>query len=197
MMVGNPTRSSAWRASSSERAMRLFGHSRPISFIASRKASRSSATSMAALRGADQVHAVARERAVVGECQRRVERGLPAHGRQQGVRLLGSDDAPHDVGRDRLDIGCVGELGIGHDRRRVRVHQDDPVAFVLERLAGLRARIVELAGLADHDGAGPDHHDRADVGAPWHGVGAGRQPIIATNRAKRCWASCGPGDASG
>ena len=48
MMVGNPTRSSAWRASSSERAMRLFGHSRPISFIASRKASRSSATSMAA-----------------------------------------------------------------------------------------------------------------------------------------------------
>ena len=48
MMVGSPTRSSAWRASSRERAIRLFGHSRPISLIASRNASRSSAISMAA-----------------------------------------------------------------------------------------------------------------------------------------------------
>ena len=48
MMVGNPTRSRAWRASSSERAIRLFGHSSPISPIASRNASRSSAISMAA-----------------------------------------------------------------------------------------------------------------------------------------------------
>ena len=127
-------------------------------------------------RGTDQRHAVLRERAVVGERQRGVERGLPAHGRQQRVRLLGGDDPPHDLGRDRLDVGGVGELGVGHDRRRVRVHQDHPVALVLERLAGLRARIVELAGLADHDGAGPDHHDRADVGALRHRAGSAVSP---------------------
>ena len=126
------------------------------------------------------------QRAVVGERERGVQRGLPAHGRQQGVRRLGGDDPCHDLGRDRLDVGGVGELGVGHDRRRVRVHQDHPVALVLERLAGLRARIVELAGLADHDGAGPDHHDRGDVAAAGHRAAAGRQPIDATKRAKRC-----------
>ena len=47
-MAGNPTRSSTWRASSRERAIPLCGHSSPISPIARLKASRSSATSIAA-----------------------------------------------------------------------------------------------------------------------------------------------------
>ena len=38
-------------------------------------------------------------------------------------------------GRDRLDIGGVGQLRIGHDRRRVRIDQDDPIALLLQRLA--------------------------------------------------------------
>ena len=99
---------------------------------------------------------------------RRVERGLPAHGRQDGVRPLLLDDLGHHVGRDRLDIGRIGQPRIGHDRGRVGVHQDDAVALVLQRLAGLHAGIIELAGLADHDRAGADDEDALDVGALGH-----------------------------
>ncbi len=42
---------------------------------------------------ADQLHPVAFERAILVERQRGIERGLPAHGRQQRVRPLGLDDA--------------------------------------------------------------------------------------------------------
>jgi hypothetical protein len=32
--------------------------------------------------------------------------------------------------RDRLDVGCVGQVRIGHDRGRIGVHQDDPIALL-------------------------------------------------------------------
>ena len=73
-------------------------------------------------------------------------------------------------GRDRLDIGGVGQVRVGHDRRRIGIDQDDPVALVLQRLAGLGAGIVELAGLADDDRPGADDEDRLDVGALRHGL---------------------------
>ena len=44
------------------------------------------------------------------------------------------------------------------------------VALLLQRLAGLGAGIVELAGLADDDRAGADDQDRVDVGALRHGL---------------------------
>ena len=50
----------------------------------------------------------------------------------------------------------------------LRVHQHHPVALVAQRLAGLRARVVELAGLADDDRPGADDQDALDVGALWH-----------------------------
>ncbi len=102
------------------------------------------------------------------ERQRGVERGLPAHGRQQRVGALLLDDLGDDLRRDRLDVGGVGQVRVGHDRGRVRIHQHDPVALFLERLAGLGAGIVELAGLADDDRAGADDQDRFDVGAFRH-----------------------------
>src|SRR3712207_8002169 len=43
------------------------------------------------------------------------------------------------------------ELGVGHDRRRVRVDEHDLVALLEQHLARLHARVVELRGLADHD----------------------------------------------
>ena len=113
------------------------------------------------------------EHAHPAQRQRGVERGLPAHGRQQreaagnDVALL-LDDLGDDLRRDRLDVGRVGEIRVGHDRRRIGVDQHDPVALFLERLAGLRARIVELAGLADDDRAGADDQDRGDVGPFGH-----------------------------
>ena len=74
------------------------------------------------------------------------------------------------LGRDRLDIGRVGQLRIGHDRRRVGVHQDDAIALFLQRLARLRAGIIELAGLADDDRPGADDQD-ADLMSVRLGIG--------------------------
>src|SRR6185437_2594703 len=68
-------------------------------------------------------------------------------------------------GRSRSMILATisGEIGIGHDRRRIGIHQNDAVALVLQRLAGLRAGIIELTGLADDDRASANDQDRFDV----------------------------------
>ena len=73
-----------------------------------------------------------------------------------------------DLDGERLDVGRVGQLRVGHDRRRIRVDQDDAQALLAERLARLRARVVELAGLADHDRPGPDDEDRLEILPTWH-----------------------------
>ena len=109
--------------------------------------------------GADQFDVVARQHAGLRELHGGVERGLAAHGRQQCVGLLAGDDAFDDLRRDRLDVGGVGETGIGHDGGGIGVHQHDAIALGLQRLAGLRAGVVELAGLADDDRAGADDQD--------------------------------------
>jgi hypothetical protein len=57
---------------------------------------------------------------------------------------------------------------VGHDRGGVAVDQDDLVALFTQRLAGLHARVVELAGLADDDRAGANDEDALDVCALWH-----------------------------
>ncbi len=46
--------------------------------------------------------------------------------------------------------------------------EDDAIALLLQRLDRLRARIIELARLADDDRAGADDEDRGDVGAFGH-----------------------------
>jgi hypothetical protein len=58
-----------------------------------------------------------------------VEGGLPAEGREHGVGPLPLDDGGEDLEVERLDVGAVGELGVGHDRRRVRVGEHHPVAL--------------------------------------------------------------------
>ncbi len=120
--------------------------------------------------GADQLDAVPRQSAVVEKFHRGVERGLPAHSRQQGVGFLAGDDFFDDLGGDRLDVGCVREAGVGHDGGGVGVDQDDAVALGFQGFAGLSAGVVELAGLADDDRAGADDHDGVDVGALGHSM---------------------------
>ena len=125
------------------------------------------------VRGTNQLHAHPIQRPVARQRHGDVERGLPAHGRQERVGALSRDDLGDDRGRDRLDVGHVRRLRVGHDRGRVGIDQDHPVAFLAQRLAGLRAGIVELAGLADHDRPGADDQDRAKVGAFGHGRSGG------------------------
>ncbi len=118
--------------------------------------------------GADQLDAELREHAHVVERERGVEAGLAAHRRQQRVGAFLLDDPGDDLGGDRLDVGGVGHLRVGHDRRGVGVDEDDAVALLAQRLAGLGAGIVELASLADDDRPRTDDQDRADVGAFGH-----------------------------
>ena len=124
--------------------------------------------------GADHLDAQPVQRAVAMQREGGVQRRLAAHGRQQRhslARMLGAlalDHLGDDLGRDRLDIGGVGQFRIGHDRRRIGIHQDDPVSFGTQRLAGLGAGIVEFASLTDNDRAGSDDQDGVDVGAFGH-----------------------------
>ena len=130
--------------------------------------------------GADELDVVAIENAGVGQIDGEVERRLAADGRQQGefagvglrrehLRFNADDLFDVFVG-ERLDVGAVGQLGIGHDGGRVRVDQHDLVALLPEGLAGLRAGVVELGRLADDDRAGADHEDLLNVISAWHGL---------------------------
>ena len=113
--------------------------------------------------GADQLDAVALQRAVVVQRLGEIQRGLPAQRRQQRVGALALDHLRHRTRQQRLDVGRVGELRVGHDRRRVRVHEHDLVALLAQHLAGLHAGVVELGGLPDHDRPGAEDQDLVDV----------------------------------
>src|SRR6185312_1135768 len=123
--------------------------------------------------GTDQLDVVFLQHTMVGQIERAVEAGLAAHRGQYRVRALLGDDALHRLPVDRLDVDRVGGVRVGHDRGGVGVHQDHPVALLLQRLARLRAGVVELAGLADHDRASADDEDALDVGTFWHGFRSG------------------------
>jgi hypothetical protein len=107
-------------------------------------------------RGADQPDAVLGQRAALDETHRGVERRLPAHRGKQGIRPVAFDHPLDDVQGDRFDVRPIGQFRIGHDGRRIAVDQNDPVPLLLQRLARLRAGVIEFARLADHDRAGTD-----------------------------------------
>ena len=117
---------------------------------------------------ADHLDAVLVEDALLRQLDRGVEAGLAAQRREQRVGTLLGDDLLDELGGDGLDVGAVGQARIGHDRGGIAVHQDDAVAVGLEDLARLGAGIVELARLADDDGAGADDEDAFDVFALGH-----------------------------
>jgi hypothetical protein len=123
--------------------------------------------------GADHLHAVLRQDALVEAGHARVEARLPAERGEQRVdrRALGlfvRQDLLDGFGGDRLDVGRIRELRVGHDRGRIGVDQDDAITFLLQRPARLHAGVVELAPLPDDDRAGADDEDRVDVRAFWH-----------------------------
>ncbi len=118
--------------------------------------------------GADELDAVFGEHARLVQLDRQVERGLAAEGGEQRVGPLAFDDAGEALHVERFDVGRIGELGVGHDRGRVRVDQHDAVPLVAQDAARLRARVVELAGLADDDGPAADDENGLEVVAPRH-----------------------------
>jgi carbamoyl-phosphate synthase large subunit len=87
---------------------------------------------------------------------------------EHGVGPLALDDRRQHLPRERFDVGGIGEVRVGHDRRRVRVGEDDAVPLFAQDATGLGAGVVELAGLTDDDRAGADDEDRVEVGALGH-----------------------------
>ena len=147
------------------RARPLCGTSRPISRIASLNSCRSSATLIASIEAPISSTSYLSSVPAVGEVDREIERRLAADRRQQRIGTLALDDRREHFRRQRLDVRAIGEIRIGHDRRRIAVDEHDLEAFGAQRLAGLRARVVELARLADDDRAGAD--DRARASGPF------------------------------
>jgi len=101
------------------------------------------------------------------EFDREIEGGLATEGRDEGVRAFLLEDRDDGLLGEGLHIGAVGETGIGHHRRRVRVDEDDPAALFAQGAHSLDAGVVELAGLTnanwtrsqDTDGGGLHRHD--------------------------------------
>ena len=90
--------------------------------------------------------------------------------REEGYKviLVNSNPATIMTDPDTADVTYIGHLRVGHDRRRVAVDEDDLVALFAQRLAGLRAGVVELASLADDDRPRADDQDRLEVTALGH-----------------------------
>jgi hypothetical protein len=109
--------------------------------------------------GADQLDAEAVKYVSLVKLDSDVQRRLPAEGGQERVRSLGLDHLGDGLRVERLEVGRVGPLGVGHDRGRVRVHQHDAIALLTEHAARLGSRVVEFASLPDPDRAGPDDQD--------------------------------------
>ena len=92
------------------------------------------------------------EGAVLPQRHRCIQCRLSAKRRQHRVRTFALNNLTHAFWCDRFDIRDVGHLWIGHDGRRVGVHQHDAIAFFAQRFACLSARIIEFTGLADNNG---------------------------------------------
>jgi len=118
--------------------------------------------------GADELDVVLIEHTALDQAHGGVEGGLPAQGGQDRVGAFFIDNFFDDLGGDRLDVGGVGDVGVGHDRGRVGVDQDDADSLSTQDAAGLGAGVVELAGLPDDDGARSDDEDGADIRANRH-----------------------------
>ena len=110
-------------------------------------------------RRAQKANSKAFERPGLRELHREVQAGLPAQRREESARPLLLDDPLEYVDGERFDIRDVGDTGVGHDRRGIRVHENGLDAFLAQRAARLRPRVVELGRLADQDRPAPDDQD--------------------------------------
>ncbi len=118
--------------------------------------------------GADQLDAELFQHPRFRQLDREIERGLTTDRRQQRIGPLAFDNLRDYAGGHRLDIGTIGQIGVGHDRGRVGVDQDQAQSLFAQRLQRLRSRIVELACLSDYDRAGTDEEHRFEIFTQGH-----------------------------
>ena len=112
---------------------------------------------------ADQLDAVLIQHARFGQRHGKIQSGLAADGGKQRVGTLAADHFLGELDAQRLDIGAVRQIRIRHDGGRIRIDQNHLVAIRAKRLAGLRAGVIELAGLADDNRPGAHDQDAVNV----------------------------------
>ena len=118
---------------------------------------------------ADHLHAVFLQDPGLVQLGGQVEARLAAQVREDRIGALVFDDLRQGLEVQGFDVGHIGHAGVGHDRGRIGIDEDDFVAELAQGLAGLGAGVVELAGLADDDGTGTDDQDFVDIAAFGHG----------------------------
>ena len=74
----------------------------------------------------------------------------------------------HRLDGHGLDVDLVGHGLVGHDGGGVGVDEHDLQAFLAQRAAGLRARVVKFGRLADDDRAGAQYHYLVNILAQRH-----------------------------
>ena len=119
--------------------------------------------------GSDKAYVVLLQDSAMKKLHCGIQGGLSSKGRQQGVGLLPLDDLRDDLRGDRFDVGPVGKLRIGHDCRRIGVHQHHLVSLFCQGLAGLDPRVIELTSLTNDDRAGSDQENFMDGRVFGHG----------------------------
>ncbi len=92
--------------------------------------------------GTNQFHPMFGEGAGFVQSHGGIQGGLASEGWEEGVRLFLGENLFHDFRGDGFDIGAVGKLGIGHNRGRIAVYEDDLVAFFV---AGHETTALTLA----------------------------------------------------
>src|SRR5580704_1709539 len=108
------------------------------------------------------------ENAAFREFDSEIESCLAANRGQERVGLFAGKDFLQIFLGQRLDVGAVSQLRIGHDRGRIGIDQNDFVALGAQSFASLGAGIIKFASLADDDRARADDQNFLDVRTFWH-----------------------------
>ena len=97
-----------------------------------------------------------------------VQTGLSADARNDRVGAFLAQDSCDILQRQGFHVDFVGNGCVRHDGRRVGVDQHHLIPFFFQGKACLRAGIVKLGRLSDHDRTGTNDEDLTDVCALCH-----------------------------
>ena len=112
---------------------------------------------------ADHLDIVFIQNAEFREFGAKVEARLSPQVGKQGIGALFFNDLAEPLGVQGLNVGHVGGFRVGHNGRGIGIDQNNFVAELFQRLAGLSAGIVKFAGLSNDNWPGADYHYLMDV----------------------------------